>query len=244
MMIRVMMAAPFHAMGRFQGGIHTIANSIVAEKEALSKAGIALLSFETCRIQRNNSDGKLNLENINNFLLCYRDSIKEIQLTNADIFYLHSSRGLALIKDLLILRHIKKRTGCKTVLHIHFAGADHILPGKRILDNWAIVALKTYVDRVVFLSEKTRNEFVALGFPSEKTHVVYNFSTLSYEEDWKIEEKNKERQFLFIGSIDKRKGVFDFLDVLYDVYPSNKTRTMMINQLGEIMFKITPIIVP
>lgn len=217
-MIKVMMAAPFEANGRFQGGINAVVNSILEAQDAINKEKMEIIPFNTCRIDRNNSDGKINWENIHNFGLVYRDSVNELRKYNPDVFYMHSSRNIALLKDILVLRHVKKRIGCKTVLHIHFADIKEILSGKEMLDSWMLSAMKKFVDGLVFLSAKTLEQFVEQGIPRDKCHVIYNFSTLSYEEQELFSDKERDcMAFLFAGSIDSRKGIFDALDVLAGV---------------------------
>lgn len=217
-MVRVMMAAPFQANGRFQGGIHFIANNIADGKDLLKREGIELIPFETCRIPRRNHDGQFNLENLKNFRLCYRDAEKEARKAEADVFYLHSSRGFALVKDLLILQHVKKSVGCRTVLHIHFAETKNILTGKQILDMWVVSTIRRYVDDVVFLSRQTKEDFLRLGVSEAKCHVIYNFSTLAFDKNELFADDQKQkREFLFMGSIDNRKGVFDFLEIFRQI---------------------------
>lgn len=218
-MLKVMMAAPFEANGRYQGGINAIVNRVLQEEETLSKEQIDLIPFNTCRIARDNkSTGKLSLGNIKNFVRVYKDVVHELHSASPDVFYMHSSVGIALLKDLLVLRHVKRATGCKTVLHIHFADIEKILTGKGVLDNWMMSALKKYVDGIVFLSAQTMEQFVSRGIQRDKCHVIYNFSTLSYEEAELFSgERNSIREFLFVGSIDDRKGIFDAMEVLSQI---------------------------
>ena len=113
---------------------------------------------------------------------------------------------------------MKKSTGCKTVVHIHFADIEKILTGKDVLDRWILHALEKFADGVVFLSVQTMEQFVARGVSRAKCHVIYNFSTLFYEEkELFSQEETAETDFLFVGSIDSRKGIFDVLAVLEEL---------------------------
>lgn len=218
-MVTVMMAAPFEAKGRYQGGIHAIVNNVMAAEESIKAAQMQILPFNTCRIERrNDNNGRLNLENIKNFFAVYKAAAKEVKQTKPDVFYLHSSIGVALLKDLLVLRHVKKKTGCKTVLHIHFADIEKILTGKGFLDNRILSFMKKYADGVVFLSQQTMEQFVSRGLKREKCRVIYNFSTLTYQETELFSgEETEHVNFLFVGSIDSRKGIFDSLAVLEEI---------------------------
>ena len=218
-MIKVMMAAPFEAKGRYQGGIHAIVNSVMAAQESMQSAQMQIIPFNTCRIERqNDGNGRMSLENLQNFRLVYRDAVRELCAAAPDVFYLHTSIGIALLKDLIVLRHVKKKTGCKTVLHIHFADIEKILTGKAVLDNWILSSMQKYADGIVFLSAQTLEQFVARGISREKCHVIYNFSTLSYTEAELFSRKETPgTDFLFVGSIDSRKGIFDTMAVLAEV---------------------------
>ncbi len=218
-MVTVMMAAPFQANGRYQGGIHAIVNSIMSVQETITAAQIKIVPFNTCRRERrSDGNGRISMENLQNFFAVYRAAEKEINAVAPEVFYLHSSIGIALLKDLMVLRRVKKKTGCKTVLHIHFADIEKILTGKAPLDNWMIRAMQKYADGIVFLSKQTAQQFVARGIQEAKCHVIYNFSTLSYEEEAVFSrEETATRSFLFVGSIDDRKGIFDALEVLQEI---------------------------
>ena len=218
-MVKVMMAAPFEAKGRYQGGISAIVRSVMDAPESMDAAQMQIIPFNTCRMERNNDgNGRLNLENLQNFGLIYRDVVPELRAAAPDVFYLHTSVGLALLKDLLVLRKVKKQTGCKTVLHIHFADIEKILTGKGVLDRWILSLLKTYADGIVFLSAQTMEQFVQQGIAREKCFVIYNFSTLAYTQDELFaQEETPGTDLLFVGSIDDRKGLFDALAVLEEL---------------------------
>lgn len=218
-MVTVMMAAPFEAKGRYQGGIHAIVNHVMAAEESIKASQIQILPFNTCRIERrNDSNGRLNLENLKNFCAVYQDAVREVKKAKPHVFYLHSSIGIALLKDLLVLRHVKKKTGCKTIVHIHFADIEKILTGKAVLDNRILSLMKNYADGIVFLSQQTMEQFIGRGLEREKCRVIYNFSTLSYQEAELFSgEETENINFLFVGSIDSRKGIFDSLAVLEEI---------------------------
>lgn len=214
-MVKVLMAAPFDSKGRYKGGIHAIVNSVLEQQSCLQSAGIEIVPFNTCRIERTgDANGKMNLSNLENFRRLYFSVKKEIKKASPQVFYCHSSVGIALLKDLLVLRRAKKTTGVKTVLHIHFAQMEKILTGKASLDKLILKLMKKYTDHVVFLSKNTMEEFKTVGL--EKCSVIYNFSTLRYAPE-ELQLEDQIPQFLFVGSIDQRKGLFDAMDVLAQI---------------------------
>ena len=126
--MKILMTAPFDAQGRYQGGIHSIVNSVLKKEEDLINNDLEIIPFNTCQISRSDkSIGKLSFANIKNFFLIFKNILKSIKLHKTDILYYHSSVKLALLKDLLVIKDAKKKTKIKTVLHIHFADFEKIV---------------------------------------------------------------------------------------------------------------------
>ena len=217
--MNVLLVGPFDTKGRYEGGIAYIVNSIIANSKICRKQGLNIKKFDTCRIKRKmTNQGKLNIENIKNTLFVVRDLKGVIAKEKFDVIYFNSSYGIPLLKDLLSI----KLSGCKkkarVVLHIHFADTDKILPNK--LTNLTMHLLKNEIDHVVFLSKNTCDYFEKLGL--ENSSVIYNFHNIHMNKE-EIEENinrvsdNKARELIFLGSIDRRKGILDLLDALKNV---------------------------
>ena len=219
-MIRLMMLGPYEGKGRYRGGISTVVNAVLDRKEQLQQQEIQLLPFDTCRIQRENKSlGKLNFANVKNSLQLMKDAVAFVKKEKPDVFYLHASVRLALLKDLLVLRHVKKKTGIRTVLHIHYGEVEKILTGKPLLDKWMLSMIRKYVDELVLLSQQTLEQFVVIGIRREKCHLLYNFTSVSYSDE-ELREKlpQQPRSLLFVGLIEERKGIFDILSVLQQIH--------------------------
>lgn len=221
--MKVLMAAPYDSKGRYQGGIMYVANSIFNDFEQQKTQDIDIFKFETCRIERSNSStSKFNLENLKNFKYIMKDLITEIKSTESSILYFHSSIKMALFKDIIAIRKAKIETKLKTILHIHFAEYKEIMFSNNILNKIIINMINKYVDKVVFLSKKTADEFIGKGLKREKVKVIYNFHTLNYTFE-QVENKiakTKEKDILdilFMGSIDERKGIFDVLQCVKEI---------------------------
>ena len=218
---KVMMAAPFSPNGRYNGGISYVVNELAKETQCLEQNGIELSRFETCRVNRENSAiGSFNFLNIKNALKIYFDLPGEISMDNSEILYFHTSFGMALLKDILAIRRAKKKTKIKTVLHIHFAEYAKIMTGKNAVDQLMLRWLKKYVDHIVFLSKNTMAEFVSHGIDENKCSVIYNFSSFDYAKEKIFDKVSSDvvvPQFLFVGSIDERKGIFDVLECMTDM---------------------------
>lgn len=219
--MKILMAAPFNVKGRYAGGISVVANTVADCEEIFRMNHIDLRCFETCRIERNaDKEGKTSFSNIQNFFSLYKDIVLESQTQKADILYYHTSVGLALLKDLIAVRRAKNKTGIKSVIHIHFADSKKILTEHKLIEALILRFLRKYADQIVFLSQKTAEEFVERGISRNKCSVVYNFTTIRVApEDLKAkwEQKSNRIHLLFIGSIDKRKGILDLLEALSEL---------------------------
>lgn len=210
--MKVLMAAPFTPNGRYAGGIYTIVNGVIRQEETLCAADLHIVPFETCRIDRSSSAAaKINIGNIKNFIKLWQAVVGEVRENQPDVFYYHSSTGIALLKDLLVIKRAKKKTGIKTVLHIHFADIKQILTGKKVLADWMLKCINKYVDEVVFLSKKTREEFIQAGLTAG-SNVIYNYGQI--EELPAAEKDGSIVDLLFVGSLDRRKGILDLLQAV------------------------------
>lgn len=214
--MKILMAAPFDPKGRYQGGISSVVNELLDHKDCLEQNDLEIIKYETCRTQRDKkSTSKFSIENLKNAASIYFTLSKIAKQNQPDLIYYHSSTRWALFKDLLALRRAKIKTKIKTALHIHFAEYSKIMTGEKWVDAFILRLLRKYIDKIVFLSKETQNEFIAHGIAQSKTALIYNFSALDItESEQKIaaENVNKKCKFLFIGSYDKRKGICDLLE--------------------------------
>ena len=215
-MRKIMMAAPFTGEGRNPGGICTVVQGLMSARKLLEQEGIEVIPFNTCRRTRTVSgEGKFSLENLQNFYRNCVDSVKQLRREPADVFYVHTSVKLALVKDVWLLRRVKKKIGCKTVLHIHSADLEMILTGIKFLDNWTLRTIQKCADVLVVLSQQILETMVQLGIDREKCRLLYNYMALD-EPVAEVYEKPADmpRSLLFMGVIREEKGVLDLLEVL------------------------------
>ena len=220
MNVKVLMAAPFEAKGRYKGGISSVVNNMLLQQNILDECNLEIIKFNTCVVERTaGSDAKFNIDNIKNAFSLYCTISKSISECTPDVLYYHSSIRYALLKDLLILRHAKIKTKIKTVIHIHFADYEKIMTGISLVDNIILSILKKYIDEIVFLSNTTMNSFIEHGIESSKCSVIYNYNTLTLKEN-EADISNHEHEvirLLFVGTIGKRKGFFDLVKALENI---------------------------
>jgi len=220
MVKKVLMISSYNTKGRFKGGIEYIIDSILNKKECFASKGFNINHYDTCTIDRNKySSGKLRFENIMNFLKLRKGVKKAIKTTKYDTVYYHSSLRLALLKDLFVITAIKNTNkAIKVILHIHYAEYEKIMFSRDFLNRLILGLINKYIDRVVFLSNRTRQEFINHGIKREKTICIYNFHLIEFNRLDYIKKfyntLNKRIVITFMGSIDKRKGIIDCLRAL------------------------------
>ena len=218
-MRKIMMAAPFTGEGRNPGGICTVVQGLMSARKLLEQEGIEVIPFNTCRRTRTVSgEGKFSLENLQNFYRNCVDSVKQLRREPTDVFYIHTSVKLALVKDVWLLRRVKKKIGCKTVLHIHSAEVRTILTGIKFLDTWTVRTIAKYADMTVVLSRQILETMVQLGLNRDKCRMLYNYMAL----DEPVADPPKKQadtpvSLLFMGVVRESKGVVDLLEVLKQV---------------------------
>lgn len=213
-MKKVYVIAPFEVNGRYKGGVSFVAIKLCNYLKEYVKSEYEFHTINTCIEKRKaEGTGKFNFANIKNMLKFKKICVQ--RTADADIAYLHSSFGLALLKDLIVLRAVKRKNKVKSVLHIHYAEYKKILTCYSAVNYVILSLLRKYVDKIIFLSSNTRDEFVNYGkIAPEKTEVIYNFCDIIFSEA-EIKEKLSNFQdgckLLFMGSIDRRKGLVELL---------------------------------
>lgn len=149
---------------------------------------------------------------------------------NIKIVHIHTaSRGSFMRKSVLVM--IGKLFRKKVVLHVH--GAEfHIFYKNAGLLRPYIRFILGKTDVLVSLSEKWKSYF-ASNFKVRRLTVINN---VIEQADPAVEIKRNGRvNFLFLGSIGQRKGVFDLLQVLHQNRDAFKDRfTLTVGGNGEV----------
>lgn len=140
----------------------------------------------------------------------------DIKNKNVSVLHMHTSIKWTLLKDMFIARSVRKVFKGKMVLSIHFAEMKKILYKNKILAKYQLDTMKKCFDKIIFLSKETQKEFVAAGVEESKTEVLYTFHNFDYDAPI-IKDDKEPLQLLFVGSIDKRKGILDLLNVLKNI---------------------------
>ena len=244
-MIKVLYAGPFDTFGAFKGGIHGVVNGFYNFYKSKHENLVQIIPFNTCTIRRSKkTQGRFSLNNIINSINIYKGLKAKIKSNQIDCIYYNSSCGLPLIKDLFVLSKIKKKCKTKVVIHIHFAEYSKILTKFK---GYGLKMLKSF-DHIVFLSLKTMESFIQSGLDEKKVSCVYNYHTFSFKKGAIIQKSSSintdKLRLLFVGSLNKRKGILDLINALNRVkrdyvlnvcgeYTDNKTEALVRQMIGK-----------
>ncbi len=220
--IKILLVGPIDTKGRYSGGIAYIVNSLLSARDTFFENGVELVPVDSCCIQRkSNASGRFSFDNLINTICLVNQIKKKIKDENPNVLYFNTSRKYSLLKDLLVLKLVGRKKNVKTILHIHFANVKELFPPQTFLKRRCKKLIAKYVDHLVLLSEKTKDDLIVDGYRRDKISVLYNFHTLNFtQEEIAIKEKNalkkQKKDVVFIGSLDKRKGIIDLMDAFAD----------------------------
>lgn len=213
-MKKVLFCLEMPSQSAYVGGIAVIIKQYLENRELFEKNNISVELFDETP-----HNSKWNVKKINNLLSLIgqiKGIKKRLQKDAPDLIHIHTAIGWTLLKDLVIIRSVRKAYRGKIVTSIHFAEQNKILMTVPILRKMELRIINSCIDKVVFLSQKTRDEFVETGLPFERTEVLYTFHNFEAEEPDSKKAQDSPLRLLFVGSIDKRKGILDLLNVLQE----------------------------
>jgi glycosyltransferase involved in cell wall biosynthesis len=142
---------------------------------------------------------------------------------NIKIVHIHcSSRGSFLRKSIIVL--LAKLFGKKTILHMHGSRFDLFYKSAGIFKAYIRMVLRLN-DRVICLSPQWFTFFSRIA-PADRLRIVCN--PVGPAPEIKKTNERDYLQFLFLGRIGKRKGIFDILTALKNIAPDKRSRIRLI----------------
>jgi glycosyltransferase involved in cell wall biosynthesis len=137
-------------------------------------------------------------------------SLKTIWLCSVarpSIVHVHASSGASFMRKSFLLA-IARVFGCKTIFHLHGAGFQHFaLLESGSLMKWWIRRTLDRSSKVIALSESWAT-FLSAYAPGANINVVPNSVKVV---DLPAEPLEETGRILFLGRLEKRKGIFDLL---------------------------------
>ena len=235
-LMNVLMIAPKRTEGLYFGGIGVFAENLEKEYLLFKDNGVCFSVynyFSGYKSLRGKKGFLKRVQMIKNYLNFYKMILIYLKNNKVDLIHYNTSRKYLLFVDSFIAKFISKKFKTKIIMQIHFAEYDKIFLQNRFLNYLVRKNLNSKMNKIILLSRTTEKEFVFNKFDSSKLKVLYNFHSFkktNYFLEKKLDSlRHKEYiDLLFVGSIDKRKGLF----VLLDILDKNKDLRFNVNICG------------
>ncbi len=156
-----------------------------------------------------------------------------IKKESVDIVHIHTSRNTLFFKDVILGSSIKRKTGVNVVMTVHVGDISTVF--EKIPDRvkrWLIKLLNNNFSIIIFLTKKIQAQFIDAGLQKEKATVLYNFSALNASRDL-IVNTNKPLRLLFVGMINRAKGILELLDAMSMIDDSYDIQLAICGEITE-----------
>ena len=212
---KILMVAPMPTPGTYIGGIAVLLSHLIQQWN---------LPYELVTYNSNlgprdyGSVNKFNAANIRRFFGNAAGLRRAVRREQPDIVHFHTSRHLALLKDLLLVAVLKANYRCKVVGHIHHASYQSLLVGgSSAARAFQVQLLMTAFDRMILMSENIKQELALKLSPAgrrrfeTKARVVHNFIPLPQWQEQSHMRSGPVTLF-FIGNVGRQKGIHDLIE--------------------------------
>jgi glycosyltransferase involved in cell wall biosynthesis len=209
------MVAPMPTPGTYIGGIAVLLSHLLEHWNL----PYDVLTYNTNLGPRDyGSVNKVNTANIRRFFRNARGLRTIARREHPDIVHFHTSRHLAMLKDLLLVAVLKANCRCKVVGHIHHASYPSLLVGgSNTARGLQLQLLMASFDRMILMSESINRELSLKLNPAclrrfkAKARVIHNFIPLPHLPN-PSNERLRAVTLFFIGNVGAQKGIHDLIE--------------------------------
>ncbi len=196
--------------GDYIGGLVTLCDNYIDKKNIFAEYGIDISCFNY-ELPNSGLIGDIRNSKIRNVIYGFKQiqSLKRYLAVNSCIVHIHTSRKALFFKDVLLARCIRNKCKGKIFMTIHVGDITTVFRDE-FTRRFLIEIMNRSIDKVLFLSEFMRRQFVEAGLEESRSEVLYNFSNVkpTSPED---KPASHERRFLYLGSINREKGILELM---------------------------------
>lgn len=146
----------------------------------------------------------------------------------ADIVHIHMASGASFLRKAIIIK-IAYSFNKKIIIHQHGGAFDQFYEKAGKNRRKIIRTVFSYADRIILLSKEWKDFFVKEICNEEKATVIFNGVIVPDFQRNNYLDKN----ILFIGRIDKKKGIYDLLDAFSEALKRDNEIHLYIAGTGE-----------
>ena len=201
----------------YVGGIAAIINSYTSGNQIFKSNGFDISVFDYQNHRIDNIKPTPVQTGIYGYAQ-YRELSKKIVNNEIGILHIHTSCRSLFAKDVLLLSKLHKKYGIRAFMTIHVGDLSTVF--EKIpypLHSRLIQLLNEHAERVCFLSERMKKQFISSGLNEEKAALLYNFSDIDRTKVKKSICNNlskKRINLLFVGMINHDKGIIELLTAI------------------------------
>lgn len=212
--MKVLLNRQAPSSGGYIGGIATLCDSYLNHKEQFQVNGYDICQFNY-QLPQNGLFSCIGNSKLHNVLygLGQIKALRRILSTTPEIIvHINTSRKALFFKDVLLAKFIRKKCKGRIVMTIHVGDIKTVFHN-RYTQRFLIALMNKCIDKVIFLSEIMRQQFICAGLNERQTAVLYNFFDIKpISPVEKVE--SKVPNIIFLGSVNREKGIIELLQSL------------------------------
>lgn len=208
----LLLVGPLPTEGQYNGGIAMLLQRLIDQWSIPFK----LVVYNLNTVPRDyGTVNRINLVNLRRFCQGASGLINASRSNRPELSYIHTSRHMALLKDMVLARLLRWSCGCKVIVHVHHATERTLfMSSSSFLRRMQLRFVLRSADSVVLLCESIRAELESMlpepqrhAFHS-KTRVLHNFTGLPPVQP---RTSHQPLKLLFIGNVGPSKGVHELV---------------------------------
>lgn len=200
---------------QYIGGVATVVNNYLLRKEQFANNGYSVSLFD----YKDSQASRIKIGFLKKIVFGIhqaKELLSKAREENADIVHIHTSRNSLFVKDVFVGAYLSKRIKSKICITVHVGDISTVyekIPS--FMKRVTIKLLNKHFYKVFFLSKEIRKQFVSSGLEDCKSCVLYNSCNITH-----VKDTNKtiddRINILFVGMINKDKGIIELLDAIAD----------------------------